>query len=61
MKDTVLSLIRKDIADKGLMVTATEARVKQEQSLAGKLERKGSKYATAEDITDLLGVRVITF
>ena len=25
MKDTVLSLIRKDIADKGLMVTATEA------------------------------------
>lgn len=61
MKEVVLALIRKDIADKGLMVTATEARIKTEQSLAGKLERKGGKYAGAEDVTDLLGVRVITF
>lgn len=61
MKERVLALIREDIAAKGLMVTATEARIKTEASLAGKLERKGSKYAGAEDITDLLGVRVITF
>ena len=61
LKDIALSLIRKDIADKGLMVTATEARVKQEASLAGKLELKGAKYASASDITDLMGMRVITF
>ena len=61
MRDKALSLIREDIAAKGLMVTATEARVKTERSLAGKLELKGAKYATAEDITDLLGLRVITF
>ena len=61
MRDRVLELIRADIAAKGLMVTATEARVKEERSLAGKLELKGAKYAMAEDITDLLGVRVITF
>lgn len=61
MKDLVLDILRKDIADKGLMVTATEARVKEEKSLAGKLELKGAKYASATDITDLLGARVITF
>ena len=61
MKGIALSIIRNDIAAKGLMVTATEARVKEEKSLAGKLELKGAKYASAEDITDLLGVRVITF
>jgi ppGpp synthetase/RelA/SpoT-type nucleotidyltranferase len=61
MKEVALSIIRKDIADKNLMVTATEARVKEEGSLAGKLALKGHKYATARDITDLLGVRVITF
>ena len=61
MKGVALSLIREDIADKNLYVTATEARVKEEQSLAGKLALKGAKYASAHDITDLLGVRVITF
>ena len=61
MKDLVLDILRKDIEAKGLMVTATEARVKEEKSLAGKLELKGAKYTAATDITDLLGARVITF
>ena len=51
----------KDAIDKaGLMVTACESRVKTEESLAGKLELKGSKYTCLSDITDLVGVRVIT-
>ncbi|MCR4825221.1 MAG: hypothetical protein K5849_07705 [Bacteroidales bacterium] len=61
MRDVVLDILRKDISAKGLTVTATEARVKEEKSLAGKLELKGAKYASATDITDLLGARVITF
>ncbi len=61
MMGIALSIIRKDIADKNLYVTATEARVKEERSLAGKLALKGGKYATLQDITDLLGLRVITF
>jgi len=61
MKEVVLSEFRRIIDDAGLFVSGIEARVKQEASLAGKLELKGSKYHTLYDLTDILGARVITF
>ena len=54
----MLSGIAKDL---GLTVLAVEHRVKEEKSLAGKLERKGDGYNSLEDITDILGCRVICF
>ena len=45
----------------GLTVLAVEHRVKEEKSLAGKLERKGDGYNSFEDVTDILGCRVICF
>ena len=54
----MLANIAKDL---GLTVLAVEHRVKEEKSLAGKLERKGDSYNTLEDITDILGCRVICF
>ena len=45
----------------GLSVLAVEHRVKTERSLAGKLERKGDSYTTIEDITDILGCRIVCF
>ena len=52
----------KDFFDEaGIIVAAVEYRVKTEKSVAGKLRLKGGKYKDIFDITDLVGIRVITF
>lgn len=61
MEQIAIEQLEKAFSQQGLYVTAIEHRVKNEQSLAGKLELKGSKYKSMDDITDLLGIRVITF
>ena len=61
VKSQVLSQLREVFDEAGLIVASIEGRVKTEGSLAGKLELKGSKYASLGDITDIVGVRVITF
>ena len=61
MKEFLLKTIRNVLSEAGILVTAVEGRVKTEESLVGKLELKGSKYSCLEDITDILGLRVITF
>lgn len=38
-----------------------EHRVKTEKSLAGKLERNSGRYSALEELTDILGLRVICF
>ena len=61
MKEVVVQALRRSLKDNGIEVTGLEARIKTEESLAGKLELKGAKYATLYDLTDILGARVITF
>ena len=53
--------IRSFLDDAGIIVAAVESRVKTEGSLIGKLEIKGGKYTSLTDITDIIGIRVITF
>lgn len=57
----VYEMLTHALNEQGIYVTAIEHRVKSEKSLAGKLELKGAKYKTVDDITDLVGLRVITF
>lgn len=57
----VFDLLRNELKRQGIYVTAVEHRVKTEKSLTGKLELKGSKYNSLDDITDILGLRVVAF
>ncbi len=61
MKGIVMETISSSLDENNLIVTALESRVKTEPSLAGKLALKGHKYRELSDLTDILGVRVITF
>ena len=61
IESQVKESIKRTLADAGLLVAAIESRIKGYDSLAGKLELKGQKYSSLADITDILGLRVITF
>lgn len=61
IKEIVLEQITDLLRKNSILVTAVEARIKAEESLAGKLELKGYKYKQLSDITDIVGARVITF
>ncbi len=57
----VRDTLRRTLQEAGLAVAAIESRVKGYDSLAGKLELKGHKYKSLANLTDILGLRVITF
>ena len=61
MAEIIPEKLRSFFAEAGLLVAALEHRVKTESSLTGKLKLKGAKYHDLFDITDILGLRVITF
>jgi ppGpp synthetase/RelA/SpoT-type nucleotidyltranferase len=61
MQETIPAQVRSLFEEAGIVVASIESRVKEEKSLAGKLELKGAKYASLADITDIFGMRIITF
>ena len=59
--DVVHEKLTKLVKDAGIEMLGIEHRVKTESSLAGKLARKGDKYLHLDDLTDILGARMICF
>ena len=61
MEKVVPEKLKEVFDDAGIIIAALEHRIKTGSSLAGKLKLKGGKYKDILDITDLVGIRVITF
>ena len=60
LKEIAVAAVDKILKGNSIEVTASEARVKGRDSLMGKLVRKGHLYTSIYDITDLVGLRIIT-
>lgn len=61
IKDLLLNKLNEFVLESGNIVNSIEGRIKTYDSLKGKLERKGYKYNDIYDITDIVGVRLVTF
>ncbi|MGP4848209.1 GTP pyrophosphokinase, partial [Marinobacter sp. 1Y8] len=58
---TLLNLINSLLKQKNIRVHQVQTRVKDRDSLENKIIRKNDKYKHLSDITDIVGVRIITY
>ena len=61
LQDVVTQKLGMLLKKSDIVINSMEFRIKTEDSLAGKLKRKGAKYQSIMDITDIFGARIITF
>lgn len=61
LKALLMEQLQRCVDENNIIVSGLEARIKTEKSLSGKLELKGYKYHSINDITDIVGARIITY
>jgi len=61
LQQVVMQKLKGLVKQSDFEVNSMESRIKGEESLIGKLQRKGHKYTSLKDITDIFGARIITF
>ena len=54
-------LLQRILIEENINCTAITSRLKDRDSLSEKIERKNDKYKSLSEITDIAGVRVITY
>ena len=61
LEEITARVLKKIVDDCQIVPAGIEHRVKEEKSLEGKLYRNGDSYQSLDDLTDILGARVICF
>lgn len=61
IQEIVLNRINDFVSLAKTKINSVDSRIKARDSLALKLERKGDKYQSINDITDVIGFRIVTF
>lgn len=57
----MLELLRRLVKRSAIRTQSIEGRIKSMESLRGKLARPGTSYSVLDDVTDICGLRIITF
>ena len=61
MVEVIQKIFGDEIEDQDYRLQSTEYRIKTKGSLSKKIHDKGRKYQRLSDITDIVGVRIVTF
>jgi len=60
-KERVVNLLTDLLLDQEIVIHQISGRTKSLESLSKKIDEKGEKYTCIQDITDIIGIRIITY